>query len=178
MCCIKPPSIWKFVMRKQKGMATHSSILAWRISGTEEPGMLQSIGLQRVRHNWSNLAHTQQKFMTFLFFWTTMYYLSMCSVCKARLTLCNCMDWSPPGSSVHGIFQARILEWVAISSSGDVPNPGMEPASPALAGWFFITEPHGEANNSTQKKALCQIYILKGWMVCIKLLWYLDFIGY
>ena len=39
-------------------MATHSSILAWRIPWTEEPGGLQSIGLQRVRHNWSNLAHT------------------------------------------------------------------------------------------------------------------------
>ena len=32
-------------------------------------------------------------------------------------TLCDLMDWSPPGSSVHGIFQARILEWVAISFS-------------------------------------------------------------
>ena len=35
----------------EKGMATHSSILAWRIPWTEEPGGLQSIGLQRVRHN-------------------------------------------------------------------------------------------------------------------------------
>ena len=34
----------------KKGMATHSSILAWRIQWTEEPGRLQSIGLQRVRH--------------------------------------------------------------------------------------------------------------------------------
>ena len=40
----------------EKGMATHSSIVAWRISGTEEPGRLQSIGLQRVRH--SSLACT------------------------------------------------------------------------------------------------------------------------
>ena len=37
-------------------MATHSSILAWRISWTEEPGGLQSMGSQRVRHDWSNLA--------------------------------------------------------------------------------------------------------------------------
>ena len=37
--------------------ATHSSILAWRIPWTDEPGGLQSIELQRVRHNWSNLAH-------------------------------------------------------------------------------------------------------------------------
>ena len=35
----------------EKGMATHSSILAWRIPGTEEPGGLQSVGLQRVRHD-------------------------------------------------------------------------------------------------------------------------------
>ena len=42
------------------GMATHSGILAWRIPPTEEPGGLQSIGLQRVRHNRSDLAHTAQ----------------------------------------------------------------------------------------------------------------------
>ena len=34
------------------------------------------------------------------------------------------MDCSPPGSSAHGILQARILEWVAISSSRDLPDPG------------------------------------------------------
>ena len=38
-------------------------------------------------------------------------------VTQSRLTLCDPMDRSPPGSSVHGILQARILEWVAISSS-------------------------------------------------------------
>ena len=36
----------------EKGMATHSSILAWRIPWTGEPGWLQSMGLQRVGHNW------------------------------------------------------------------------------------------------------------------------------
>ena len=40
----------------EKGTATHSSILAWRIPWTEESSRLQSIGLQRVGHNWSNLA--------------------------------------------------------------------------------------------------------------------------
>ena len=40
----------------EEGMATHSSILAWRISWTEEPGELQSKGLQRVGQDWSNLA--------------------------------------------------------------------------------------------------------------------------
>ena len=42
----------------EEGMATHSSILAWRILWTEEPGRLQSIGLQRIGHNWNDLACT------------------------------------------------------------------------------------------------------------------------
>ena len=42
-----------------EGLATHSSILDWRIPGTGEPGGLRSIGLQRVKHNWSNLACMQ-----------------------------------------------------------------------------------------------------------------------
>ena len=42
------------------------------------------------------------------------------------------MDSSLPGSSVHGILQAKILEWVAISFSRDLSNPGIEPESPAL----------------------------------------------
>ena len=42
----------------EEGMATHSSILAWRIPWTEEPGGLQSMGLQGVWHNWSNWART------------------------------------------------------------------------------------------------------------------------
>ena len=41
----------------EEGMATHSSILAWEIACTEEPGELQSMGLQRVTHNLSDLAH-------------------------------------------------------------------------------------------------------------------------
>ena len=47
-------------------------------------------------------------------------------------TLCNPIDCSPPGSSVHGILQARILEWVAMPPPGDLPNTGIEPRSPAL----------------------------------------------
>ena len=57
---------------------------------------------------------------------------------------CNPMNCKPPGSSIHGIAQARILEWVAISFSKGSSNPGIKPASltsPALAGGFFTTEP-------------------------------------
>jgi len=43
-----------------------------------------------------------------------------------------------------GFFQARILEWVAIPSPGDLHNPGIIPTSSALAGGFFTTEPPGK----------------------------------
>ena len=46
-------------------------------------------------------------------------------------TLCNLMNCSPPGSSAHGLLQARILEWVVIPSPGDLPGPGTDPRSPA-----------------------------------------------
>ena len=49
------------------------------------------------------------------------------------------MDRSPPDSSVHEILQARILEWIAISFSGGLLNPGIKPVS-CLAGGFFTTE--------------------------------------
>ena len=48
------------------------------------------------------------------------------------LTLCKSMHCSLPGSSVHGILQTRILEWVAISFSRDLPDPGIKPGSPVL----------------------------------------------
>jgi len=58
------------------------------------------------------------------------------------------MDCSSPGSFVHGILQARILEWVAISLAihllGDLPDPGIEPVSPALQADSLPTEPPGK----------------------------------
>ena len=46
----------------------------------------------------------------------------VCVLAQLRPTLCSPMDYSPPGSSVHRVFQARILEWIAISSSGGSPQ--------------------------------------------------------
>ena len=56
-------------------------------------------------------------------------------------TFCNLMDCSLPGSSVHGISQARILEWMPLLSPEYLPKPGIKPTSPALAAGFFTTEP-------------------------------------
>jgi len=51
------------------------------------------------------------------------------------------MDCSLPGSSDHGISQARILEWVAIPFPGDLLNLGIEPSSPALQADYLLSEP-------------------------------------
>ena len=57
------------------------------------------------------------------------------------LTLCDPMDCSPPGSSVHGIPQARILEWLPCPPPGHLPNPGTEPRFPALQADSLVSEP-------------------------------------
>ena len=72
--------------------------------------------------------------------------LSGCVNAQSCLTLCDSMHCSPPGSSVHGIFQAKILE--PFPPPGDLPNPGVEPgslASPALAEAFFTASAAWEA---------------------------------
>jgi len=55
------------------------------------------------------------------------FYFSLLFSAKSCPTLCNNMNCSPPGSSIHGISQARILEWVATSFSRDLPDPGKIP---------------------------------------------------
>ena len=57
---------------------------------------------------------------------------SVDSVSRSVLSLCDPVDCSLPDSSVHGILQARIPEWVAIPFSRDLPDPGIEPRSLAL----------------------------------------------
>ena len=110
----------------EKGMAAHCSVLAWRIPGTGEPGGLPAMGSHRVRHDRSDLtaaaaAHGQ-----------------LC------LTRCDPVGCSPPGSSVHGILQARTLQWAAIPFSRDRPDLGIKPGSSALLADSLPSEPPGE----------------------------------
>ena len=67
-------------------------------------------------------------------------------VAQSSPTLCDPMDCSSPGSSVLGIFQARILEWLSFPTPGDLPDPGMEPtslASPALQEVLYLLSHQG-----------------------------------
>ena len=68
----------------------------------------------------------------------------LCVVTQSFLTLCDPMDCSPPGSSVCGISQARILPWVAMPFSRGISHPGIELESPAPVGIFSTTEPSGK----------------------------------
>ena len=72
-------------------------------------------------------------------------------VAKLCPTLWNPMDCSLPGSSVHGITQAGILEWVALTYSRDLPDPGIKPASPELQSDFLLM--------SHQGRPFCYVYI-------------------
>ena len=84
------------------------------------------------------------------YFWSnqkhSVFNLTLQRVCAKSLqwclTLCDSLDYSPPGFSVHGILQARILEWLPRPPPGEFPNPGIKPLAlmfPALAGGFFTT---------------------------------------
>ena len=100
----------------EKEMATQSSILAYRIPGTGEPGGLPSMGSHRVGHNWSGLAAAA----TSEFPWSHCPWDYTAAAAKSLQlcpTPCDPRDGSPPGSPVPGILQARTLEWVAISFS-------------------------------------------------------------
>ena len=106
---------WEDTLEKE--MATHSSILAWKILWMEEPGRLQSMGLQSL--TWLS------DFTFFLSISKTSLpkALSPSSVRQSHMIPCNPMDYNLSSSSVHGTFPARILEWVAIS----FPTPRLYP---------------------------------------------------
>ena len=92
----------------EEGMATHCSILAWRIPWTEEPGKLQSTGSQRIRHYWA--------------------HISMFSSVAQCPTLCNPMDCSMPSLPVHHQlleFTQTHAHWVsdAIQPSHSLSSP-------------------------------------------------------
>ena len=85
-----------------------------------------------------------------LVLWRTMANTGVCAWLLSRVRLsCNPMDYSPPGSSVHGISLAIILEWVASSFSRGSSRPRGQTHVSCIAGVFFTTEPTEEDPLST-----------------------------
>jgi len=110
----------------EEGMATHSSNLAWRILWTEEPGRLQPIRLQRVRHNWKT-KHT--------------HWSEVKSVSRVQLFA---TPWTVTYQALRSVGFSRQEYWSGLPfpSPGDLPNPGIEPGSPALQADTLPSEPH------------------------------------
>ena len=73
-------------------------------------------------------------------------------VSQSCLTLCDPVDCSPPGSSAHGILQARVLEWVAMPSSRRCSQPRDQTRVSCITGRFFTTEPPGKPISSSNYK--------------------------
>ena len=87
-------------------------------------------------------------------------------VTQSCLTLCDPVDCSLPGSSVHGILQARILEWVAISFSRDLPDPGIKLGSPALQADALLSEPLGKPKQMVYIPTI-EYYLAIRWASCV-----------
>ena len=142
----------------EKEMAIHSSTITWKIPWTKEPGRLQSMRSQRVGHDWV----TSLSLFTLISLWPCLslglewkltfsshWYFNYAKSLQSCPTLCDVMDCSLPGSSVYGILQARILEWVAMPFSRGSSQPRYRTSSlmpPPLAGRFFTTSATWEAS--------------------------------
>ena len=107
---------------------THSSILSWKIPLIEKSGALQSVGLDM-----TECTHTHNK--------------SENEITQSCLTLWDPMECSLQGSSVHGIFQARLLEWVAISFSRRSSQPRDQTLFSHIASRCFTIWATREAHN-------------------------------
>ena len=146
----------------EKGMVTHSSILAWRIPWMEESGTLQSMGLQRVRHDWATNIHTYthtplyipisnvRRIKEFKFTsgslenWKKLInydiYTLHGKLLQSCPTLCDAMDchcqaplsMGSPGKN-SGVRCHALLQ-------GDLSNPTIESASlmPTCIGWWVL----------------------------------------
>ena len=112
----------------EKETATHSSTLAWKIPWMEEPGRLQSMGLQRVGHDWVT------SFSLFYITRSNNLHKVKVKVAQSCLTLCDPMNYT-----VNGILQARILEWVAFPFSRGSSQPRVRTQVSSIAGRFFTS---------------------------------------
>ena len=113
----------------EKEMATHSSVLAWRIPGMGEPGGLLSVGLHRVRHDWSDLAAAA----------ASLFLPSVSSFAQSCPTLRDPMDCNTPGLPVH--HQLLELTQTYVYQVGNAIQPSHPLSSSSLPAFnlFSIT---------------------------------------
>ena len=134
---LKRPWCWKRV--KAGGQGNDRGWDGWTASLTQRtwvwvdseswwwtgmPGVLQSMGLERVQQDWATVLN-----------WTELNRTSCMHAVTSVMTPCDPMDHSPPGYSVHGVLQTRILEWVAMPSSWGSSQPRDQIHVSCLLNW-------------------------------------------
>ena len=121
------------------------------------PTVLDFLPINVTTENWVEFSVLYSGFSLVIYF----IYHSLAQLLQSCPTLYNSMDCSPPGSSVHGILQAQILEWVAIPFFRGSSQPRMKYASlmsPALAGMFFTTNATWEAPSGSLDNHIWMIW--------------------
>ena len=76
--------------------------------------------------------------------------MHVCLAVQSCPALCETLCFTPPGSFVHGIFQAKYWSGLPFPSPGDLPNPGIKPRSPAMQAYTLPSEPPGEPQEVTK----------------------------
>ena len=116
-------------------------VFTWFLSGT----------LVRLSRHFKRISIDRIRQYNYLWTWCES------KVAQSCLTLCNHMDCNLPGSFVHGIFQARILEWVAISCSRrSYPTQGLNPDLPHCRQMLYHLSHRGTWYNKLQIFIICQ----------------------
>ena len=118
----------------EKGMGTHSSVLAWRIPWTKEPDRLQSMGSQRVGHDWVTNTHAwlENTLLWIVFLISCLKTRYCCSITQSCSTLCDPTDHSTPGFLSFTIFPGQPVAMVRAESSLFHMTPGWR-TSPTVA---------------------------------------------
>ena len=145
----------------EKEMATHSSVLAWRIPGTGKPCGLPSMGSHRVGHDWSDLA-VADSIQTHVHFGNHKKLMKVkVSITQLCLTLRDFMDCSLPDSSMR-FSRQESLSGLPCPPPGHLPDPGIELACfmcPALTGGFFTTSAIWEAQEAHASPLFLSFYL-------------------
>ena len=135
----------------EKEIAIYSSILAWRILWTEKPSRLQSMGSQRVGHDWATEQWQNASWVTFNIFFILYYLVKTTKLSGGGgLVAKSCPTLATPWTVVYqaplSMEFSRQEYWsrLLFPSPGDLPNPGIKPGSPALEADALTSEPPGK----------------------------------
>ena len=108
--------------------------------------------------------------------------LLLCLVAKLCSTLWDSMDYSPPGSSAMGFSRQKHWRGLPFPSSGDLPDSGIEPVSPILAGRFFTLSHQGSPSTGIPRFIVLYFIVLyssvflnKLWLSCVKQVYWCHF---